>query len=268
VKRFLLPVALVGARVLSAAGGASVAQLNGSIASAVHELYDARFDASRQTLREYSSIHPGDPLAYALKAATYLFSELSFLSDNRKVEDPQVAAALNEAVKQARKQARNILAVHPGNRNALLAACIASGVQRDHLALAEHKLRESYPFMRESQIYATRLLKVDPTAYDAYLTKGFTEYIVGELPFYYRWLMKLDGVTGTKRQGLDDLRIAAESGQYMKPFAQLLLARLYLQEKQGDKAEQLLAQLTEEYPDNATFREEWRKWKTRHAAAL
>ena len=113
--------------------------------------------------------------------------------------------------------------------------------------------------MRESQIYAIRLLKVDPTAYDAYLTKGFTEYIVSSLPFYVRWLMKMDDVTGTKEEGLKDLGIAAQSGQYMKPFAQLLLAMFYLREKQEDKTEKLLAQLTEEYPDNATFRTEWEK---------
>lgn len=248
---------------------------NESIRSAVHDLYESRFEASRHTLNQYSSTHPGDPLAYALQAATYLFSSLDrsgalkdgFLTDGQAHSDPRAAAALNEAVKQARKSARILLAKDPNNRNALLAICLASGVQRDYLALAEHKWRESYPFMRESQIYATRLLKVDPTAYDAYFTKGFTEYIVASLPPLIRWMMKFDDVTGTRQEGLDDLNIAARSGQYMKPFAQLLLAMFYLREKQEDKTEKLLAQLTEEYPGNPTFRNEWEKLKAKHHPA-
>ena len=56
--------------------------------------------------------------------------------------------------------------------------------------------------------------------------------------------MHFDDMTGTKEQGLADLSIAAESGQYMKPFAQLMLAMLYLREKQDERTEALLAELT------------------------
>jgi hypothetical protein len=156
---------------------------------------------------------------------------------------------------------------NPNDRNALLAMCIVTGVQRDYLALVEHKLRESYSFIRESSVYAKRLLAADPSAYDAYLTKGFTEYLVANLPFYLRWMMSLDDVTGTREQGLSDLQVAAESGQYLKPFAQLLLAMFYLREKQEGKTEQLLAQLTEQYPANKTFRAEYDKLRAKRAGS-
>lgn len=255
------------------------APTNEPIEAAVHDLYQSRFEASRQTLSEYLAAHPADPLAYSLKAATYLFAELdssgalraNFLAADQKVQeakplrlDLKTGAELDAAVQEARKYARLALERNPADKNSLLAMCVASGVQRDYLAMAAHKWRDSYPYMRESQIYAVRLLKVDPTAYDAYLTKGFTEYVVSSLPFYIRWLMKLDDITGTKQEGLKDLSIAAESGQYMKPFAQLLLAMFYLREKQADKTEKLLGQLAKEYPDNRTFRDEWVKAKAKH----
>lgn len=47
-----------------------------SLQSAVNDLYQSRFDASRQTLSDYSANHPRDPLPYAMKAASYLFAEL------------------------------------------------------------------------------------------------------------------------------------------------------------------------------------------------
>ena len=255
---------------------------NDSLQSAVNDLYQSRFDASRQTLSEYSANHPHDPLPYAMKAASYLFAELerggalkgNFLADDRNVQhgvgyrpDPALAKGMDQAVKETRKFARLRLLEQPADRNALLAMCIVAGVQRDYLALIEHKLRESYSFIRESNVYAKRLLRADPTAYDAYLTKGFTEYLVANLPFYLRWMMSLDEVTGTREQGLSDLQIAADSGQYLKPFAQLLLAMFYLREKREDKTEQLLAQLTEQYPANKTFRAEFDKLRAKRSGA-
>jgi hypothetical protein len=260
----------------------SPAPANGILQSALNDLYESNFDASRQTLREYSASHPQDPLPYSMRAATYLFAELeragalkgNFLSEDRNVQhgmpyqpDSRTAAALDDAVKLTRKYARLRLLDQPADRNALLAMCIVSGVQRDYLALVEHKLRESYAFIRESNVYSKRLLEADPTAYDAYLTKGFTEYLVANLPFYLRWMMSLDQVTGTREQGLHDLQIAAQSGQYLKPFAQLLLAMFYLREKRADKTEELLAQLTEQYPENKTFRSEYDKLRAKRAGA-
>jgi hypothetical protein len=259
--------------------GAATPGSPGSIQSAVHQLYESRFEASRHTLNEYSSANPSDPLAPTLEAATFLFAELdrsgamqrSFLTDNEKVADgkapkpdPTTTSDFNKSVKQARKLAAPVLALNPKDRNALLSMCLVSGLQRDYLALAEHKLRESYAFMRESQMYASKLLAVDPSAHDAYFTKGFTEYLVANMPAVVRWLMHFDDMTGTKEQGLADLSIAAESGQYMKPFAQLMLAMFYLREKQDDRTEALLAELTREYPENPIFRAELEKLKDRH----
>ena len=256
------------------------APANETLQLAVNDLYASRFEDSRQTLREYSASRPQDPLPYALEAASYLFAELeragalkgNLLSEDRNVQrgaqrkpDLHSAAALEDAVQLTRKWARTRLLADAKDRNALLALVIVSGVQRDYLALVEHKLRESYSFIRESNVYAKRLLAADPTAYDAYFTKGFTEYLVANLPFYLRWMMSMDEVTGTREQGLSDLQIAADSGQYLKPFAQLLLAMFYMREKREDKTEELLAQLTGQYPENKTFRAEYDKLRAKRA---
>ena len=245
-----------------------------SIATALHQMYDSQFDVSRQTLSAYSTAHPEDPLAYSFLAETYLFSELdrdgalthNLLSDDKRDADaasnrvdPAVTAAVDEAASRTREHAKTALAINPRDSNALLALCIVTGVQRDYLALVQHKMRESYEYIKESEGYSTQLLQSDPRAYDAYLTRGFTEYLVASLPFYLRWPMRLDNVSGTKQQGLDDLRIAADSGRYLKPFAQLLLAMFYLREKQQGQTEKLLAQLTLEYPGNQSFKQELQK---------
>ena len=251
-----------------------VAKETQAVSAAVRQMYNAQFESSRESLAAYSALRPGDPLAYSLLAASYLFSELdrcgaltgNLFADNRLVTesesdrvDPQITAALSNAAAQAREHAQAVLARNPQDTNALLALCIVSGVQRDYLALVQHKMRESYQYIKESLGYSTEVLQVDPAAYDAYLTKGLTEYLVASLPFYLRWPMKLDNINGNKRQGVEDLRIAANSGHYLKPFAQLLLAMFYLREKQPVETEKLLVQLTREYPENHAFQEELQK---------
>jgi hypothetical protein len=284
VKQFVVVfLAISGVHVFAGVrpGSAIPTPANDSLQAAVNELYASRFEAGRQTLSQLSAIHPQDPLPYAMEAASYLFAELerggalkgNFLSDDRNVQhglkyrpDAASAAAMDAAVRLTRRYAGARLLEQPEDRNALLALCIVAGVQRDYMSLVEHKLRESYAFIRESNGYAKRLIKADPTAYDAYLTKGFTEYLVANLPFYLRWPMSLDEVTGTREQGLSDLQIAAQSGQYLKPFAQLLLAMFYLREKRPDKTAELLAQLTEQYPSNKTFRAEFDKLRAKRSA--
>jgi hypothetical protein len=280
VKNLIILLFITGTTLFAAVPFSANAPRNEALVSAVNDLYEANFEVSRQALTEYSALHPQDPLPYSMKAASYLFSELeragalkgNFLSDDKNVQrgaykpDKLAAAGLEDAVKLTRKYARLRLLAEPEERNALLAMCIVTGVQRDYLALVEHKLRESYSFIRESNVYSKRLLRADPTAYDAYLTKGFTEYLVASLPFYLRWMMSLDEVTGTREQGLSDLQIAAQSGEYLKPFAQLLLAMFYLREKKDDKTEELLAQLTEQYPANKTFRSEYDKLRAKRTA--
>lgn len=258
---------------------ASLAPPEPNLQAALHLMYDSKFEASRQSLSSYSTNHPENPLAYALLAGTYLFSELDrigamkrdFLTDDRNISrakaappDPAIRIKLNAAIDAARSRAAAILKANPEDANALLALCIASGIERDYLAMVEHRLRESYEYIKESQQYATQLLRVDPSAHDAYLTKGFTEYLIASLPFYLRWFMRIDDISVSKAQGLQDLRIAADSGQYMKPFAQLLLAMFYLRERQEPETEKLLASLALEYPDNPTFRLELAQLEAHH----
>lgn len=238
---------------------------------ALKQLYNSKFNDSRSTLSAYSAQKPDDPLAYSLRAASYLFSDLDrtgmmksdFLSKDRNVESGKAVeitkedrARFADSVRQARELSTSALEQNANDRNALLAMCIVTGVQRDSLALVDHKLRESYEYIKESQAYASRLLKVDPTAHDAYMTKGFTEYLVASVPFFLRWFMKIDDISGSKQQGLSDLQIAATSGHYLKPFAQMMLAMFYQREKQEDKTTRLLTELTREYPENRVFRDE------------
>jgi predicted Zn-dependent protease len=68
-----------------------------------------------------------------------------------------------------------------------------------------------------------------------------------------------DGVNGSKDTGIQNLQLVARSGHYLRPFAKILLAMVYLREKQPQQTQNLLASLTSEYPDNPLLRKELAK---------
>jgi tetratricopeptide (TPR) repeat protein len=241
---------------------------------AFFRLYNCDFAGSQKLARSYTEAAPGDPVGHAARAASFLFSELHRLnllgkefmtSDDRikskdKILAKEVAQVeFQKSAGEARRLALAALQANPSDVNALLAMTLTAGMERDFAALVEKRLRASLDFAKESQQYARRLIEADPTQYDAYFTFGFSEYLVGSLPFFARWFMKLDGVIGDKAKGLQELETAAERGRFLKPFARMMLAMFYLREKRPEDSRRHLQELARTFPDNPAVRSELSK---------
>ncbi len=69
-------------------------------------------------------------------------------------------------------------------------------------------------------------------------------------------MLSLTGAKTDKQQGIEQLRIVAEKGHYLAPFARLLLAVAALRDKDNPKAKMLLAGLATEFPDNKLYSKE------------
>jgi hypothetical protein len=242
-----------------------------TIDDALHSLYDFDFPAAHATLNSYIAAHPQEPLPYAFRAAAYLFRELDRLGvlesefltdDDRLVEkthprpDPEIRKEFLQAVKDAQTRAEAVLKSQPDDRDALFAMCVVSGVSTDYMALVEKRQIASLSSARRSNAYAQRLLKLDPKFYDAYLTAGFSEYMVGSLPFFIRWFIHFDNVSGDKQRGIRNLELVAREGHYLQPLAKVFLGIIYLREKKPQEARQLLAELVRDYPRNPLYRKE------------
>lgn len=244
------------------------------------DLYNFNFPAAHSAIDREIAAHPNDPLPYSVRASGYLFFELDRLSileseflidDKRIVEkkkplepDPTTRTRFLKAVDDARQLGNAALAKNPNDKNALFAMCIADGVATDYMALVEkHQIMSLAP-AKQSNNYAQRLLKLDPTFYDAYLSAGFSEYLVGSLPFFIRWFVHFDNVSGNKQTGLHNLELVASQGHYLKPFAKILLGIAALREKRPRDAQKFLAELAQNYPQNPLFRKELDKLNAKY----
>jgi hypothetical protein len=253
------------------------------ISTAIDRLYNFDFQGTHATLDRYIASHPDEPLPYAIRASAYLFFELDrlgilesqfFASDKRIADkkglkpDPAVRTAFLNAVNDAETRASAMLASHPDDENALFAMAVTLGVITDYTAFVEKKQFGSLSPAKRSNTYAQRLLQVDPAFADAYVTAGLSEYLIGSLPFFIRWFVHFDGVSGSKERGVEQLQRAAREGRYLRSFAKILLGLIYLREKKPAQTRQLLAELVREYPQNTLFRKELARFSTADDSSL
>jgi len=238
---------------------------------AFRHLYNFHFDAAQDVLNRYIAVHPQEPLPYAVRASGYLFYELDrlgileseFLIDDKRIAkkekalqpDPKVRAAFMKALDDVQARGTAALAADANDKSALLAMCIEQGVTMDYMAFIEkHQFRSLTPAERANS-YAQRLIKLDPSFHDAYLTAGLSEY-----------LWKLDNVNGDKGKGVESLEKVARDGHYLKPFAKILLGIINLREKKYRDAQRLLVELNHDYPENPLFRNELTKLNSKIGA--
>jgi predicted Zn-dependent protease len=262
-------VLLAGSKLLTAAPDATV-----SLDSAMNRLYNADYPGALRILNSWTDQHPADPVGHALKAAAYMFSEFSrlqvleseffeddkrFISKKKLTYDPAMRSRFYQEIETARKLANDRVAKNPNDKDALFSLTISGGLLTDYTSLVEKKNLTSLSYAKESQARAVTLLKIDPNFGDAYLTTGFSEYLLGSLPFFVRWFTRFDGTEGNKELAIQKLQKAAQTGHYLKPFAKLLLAIVYLREKEPEKSQALLAELAREYPENPLLKTELAK---------
>jgi hypothetical protein len=76
-----------------------------------------------------------------------------------------------------------------------------------------------------------------------------------------RWLLDLTGSQTDKSEGIKDLRIVADKGHYLQPYAKLLLAIAALRDGNRAQARDLLSWLSARFPKNPLYREELKKIK-------
>ncbi len=151
-----------------------------------------------------------------------------------------------------------MLAANPNNANALFAQVLADGFRGDYTALIEKRNMASLGYMKSGRITAEKLLAIDPTCYDAYLAVGVENYLLGANSAPVRWVLRLTGSQTDKEAGIQRLRLTAEKGHYLAPFARLLLAVAALRDKDRQTARVLLAGLAKEFPDNQLYVRSWR----------
>jgi hypothetical protein len=242
-----------------------------SLEAGYRQMYNLDFDAAHQTFAAWERAHPEDPLGPVSNAAAYLFAEFDRMHileselfvDNAKFEnrksfkaDAHVRDAFESELRRGEKAANRALERSPGDHTAIFAKVMVGGLRGDYLALIEKRNMAALSIIKSSRALAEKLLSQDPSYYDAYLAIGVENYLLSVNSAPVRWLLRLTGARTDKEEGLAKLRLTAQRGRYLAPYARLLLAVAALRDHDRPQARSLLTGLADEFPRNPLYRRE------------
>ena len=240
----------------------------GELEDGYRSMYDLDFSAAHQKFSSWKLTNPDDPMGPVSNAAAYLFSELErlhildselFADDDkfrlrqRLSSDPAVKSAFDVELSNASELASRVLAKSPDDRNALLADVLAHGLQADYLSLIEHRDMAALSVVKQGRVLALHLLNTHPDCYDAYLAIGVENYLLSLKPAPVRWMLSWGGAQTNKQEGIAKLRLTAEKGNLLRPYARMLLAVAALRDHDPTQASRILEGLTREFPHNRLY---------------
>lgn len=99
-----------------------------------------------------------------------------------------------------------------------------------------------------------QVLKLKPDYYDAYLSVGLYDYVIGNLPFPVKALIAMGGVRGNKERGIRQLNSIIEHNAENADDARVMLIGIYQNENKPEAALAILKDFTSRYPNNFLFR--------------
>lgn len=279
----LLAVALLGSSCLPAtsAGQSAGSKLTSPAFTTVPELedgfdmlYEQKFQEARKIFEEWAAKNPDEPFGQVAIAASYLFEELYrqqvltsdyFLNDKRFLggitgtPDPDRINGFEEATARARALAAKRLKANKHDPEGLYAMTLSAGMQSDADSMLLKKHYDALKHLKEANNNAEILLADHPDAYDVYVAPGVAYYVIGSLSGSARFILWFGGIHGDKTLGMQKVQKTAENGNYLKPFAKILLALSARREKKEALALKNLKELTEEFPGNIVYETEYAK---------
>jgi len=231
--------------------------------------YNLEYDQAIAAFTAETEQHPDDPAAWnhlahgVLYRAMYrsgaLESELVTGSNpflrREKVqttpeEDRQFYGAINESIRLSREQ----LASAPDASRALVALGIAYGLRANYNFLVRKAWMDALHDASKANGALRKAIQLDPENADARLIPGVYDYVVGSLPWGYRFLGFLAGFHGNRSRGIRTLQTVAQQGKANKVDAQVLLIAIYRREKRPADALPLLDELIRQFPRNHLLR--------------
>jgi len=195
-----------------------------------YALYNLDFNAAHAHFGQWMTEHPDDCLGSASDAAAYIFNEFNILG----VLDIELFADDNRFTSRTRPPIDPALKQGFNNR-----------------IDQSNRLADKYSELASK--YAKQALAANPTLYDANLAVGIENYMLSLKAAPIRWFLGMAGAGTNKAEGVRLLKLTAEQGHYLAPFARLMLAVGELRDGRTQPGKQILIGLSQEFPQNTLY---------------
>jgi tetratricopeptide (TPR) repeat protein len=171
-----------------------------------------------------------------------------FRNKTDQVMPPVERDAFFKFLQESQDLSNSILKSKPDDLDARYFLATAYGLRASFAITIDHSLREAFNNGNRAFSSLKQLTGEKPDYYDAYLTVGIYEYVVGSIPWYLKWMAFVIGARGSKEDGLEHLKLASEKGQYVRNEAQLVRMILYVREHRYAAALEMARSLNTRFP--------------------
>ena len=236
-------------------------------AEGYNALYNLDYETARRHFQKMIDLAPDHPAGPQCMAASMwiqqlneswelkstLYSDKAFKNDKTKV-DPRKVEEFRKWTRRAKQLSEARLKRNDRDVEALYLLGAAEGLEAAFSAAVERKFMSALRTGSSAVDHHRKVLELSPQFYDAELTIGLQNYVIGSLPLPAKMLASTIGVRGSKKRGLKELEHVARDGKMGKDVARVLLIDLYKREKRWDDSISTARDLSERYPRNYLFK--------------
>lgn len=232
------------------------------------DIYNLDYDHAEQVflaLKQQYPQHPAPPLYLGIISwlrelfrrqnldLDLFLSPAFFTKATSDVMPAQQRKLFFDSMLECQAMSQRMLAQSPLNTDALYFLGSSYGILASFSITIDRSLRKAFSNGNTAYDYDSRVLRIDPKYYDAYMTVGMYEYIVGSIPWYLKWLAAIAGYHGTKEEGFKDVELAVTRGEYVKTDARILQMVLLMREERSADALRDAQELHRDFPRNYIF---------------
>jgi tetratricopeptide (TPR) repeat protein len=238
------------------------------VLEASEHFYNLDFPGAVQRFERFHAQHPGDPQATALLLNAVIFEELyrldlldttfyandGFLTGRHATqEDPRIRDHIFALADEAVREADWRISKNPNDVDALFARGWVRSLRCAYIAMVERSFSAGFRLATKAKDDSVRVLQLDPDYVDAKLVVGVYEYVVGALPWPFKFLIGFAGITGSKSKGLEMLYDDGRRGFITSVPARTVIALFLRREGRYKEAIQVVRSLQAQYPHNYLF---------------
>jgi tetratricopeptide (TPR) repeat protein len=236
--------------------------------NAFEHIYNLEFEPAHRLFEEVSKVEPESATVCAFWASALLYEILAhqgslqsqlfvttneFLRHARTPVDPSLDAQFHKVARKTEERAKRRLAANPNDADALFGLGLVYGSRANYLAGVKAEYLDAVRLGEKAHDIHIRLRKLRPEIHDNSVVLGVREYVIGNLPRTARFLLLFLGARGSRDKGLGFFQDAAQHGEFLRTYAEVLLTVAYIRDEKPKSALQILRSLQARYPRNPIF---------------
>ncbi|HEY4052016.1 MAG TPA: tetratricopeptide repeat protein [Acidobacteriaceae bacterium] len=265
----LFPTALWSATTTSTGVVTNPLNLEPAVRQAYQQFYILDYDGALSQFEKVQALHPAEPLAIDYILYVTLFRELyrldlldttfyahdGFLTGKHKPTpaDPAVQSKINQLAQQAIALANQHIKTDPKDVDAIFARGWARSLSALYAGLVNRAFVGALHQAIEARSDHEKVLQLSPQYVDAKLVVGVHQYVVGSLPFTFKLVAGIAGITGSKSKGISELEDAGNRGIITSVEARTALALFLRREANYKDGVVMMRSLCDEYPRDFLF---------------